>query len=177
MGVQMKNSKFTEIYEKYCRLIIKIALERIGDLGVAEEICQQVFVAYYQNMEQVEEKFIKPWLILTAKNATIDYLRKNSIRKSRMASEYWGSVEIPARDNTERIVESIASMQLSFRIMEDLKMKNEEWYQIIFMICVQGISQEEAAKYLQITPQVLRAKLYRARKYLRNKYGEEYDQS
>lgn len=47
---------------------------------------------------------------------------------------------------------------------------------VIMDICILQMSYEEAAKHLNIEVQVLRARLYRARRYIRKKYGEEYQE-
>lgn len=170
----MKNRKFTELYIQYRNLIMKIVVDRLGDRALAEEISQQVFAAFYQNMDTVKDEFIKPWLMLSAKNAIVDFLRKKNTRNEILASEYIGRIDVVAEDNTEKIIERIASVQLSFRILEDLKETNEDWYAVIMAVCVQDMTQEEAAKHLQMTSQALRAKLYRARKYIRSKYIKDF---
>ena len=101
-------------------------------------------------------------------------MRKKNTRNEILASEYIGRIDVVAEDNTEKIIERIASVQLSFRILEDLKETNEDWYAVIMAVCVQDMTQEEAAKHLQMTSQALRAKLYRARKYIRSKYIKDF---
>lgn len=83
----MNEKKFTEVFNKYNRLVRKMVISRSGNDMLAEEICQQVFLQYFEQM-----------------------------------------------------------------------------------------SYEEAAKHLNIEVQVLRARLYRARRYIRKKYGEEYQE-
>lgn len=65
---------------------------------------------------------------------------------------------------------------LTERILEELYDKKKEWYYVIMDICILQMSYEEAAKHLNIEVQVLRARLYRARRYIRKKYGEEYQE-
>ena len=55
----MKNKRFTEIYESYRRLVMKIAYERVGDIYLAEEISQQVFTALYENLDKVRDESVK----------------------------------------------------------------------------------------------------------------------
>lgn len=66
--------------------------------------------------------------------------------------------------------------RLQERILEELYDKKKEWYYVIMDICILQMSYEEAAKHLNIEVQVLRARLYRARRYIRKKYGEEYQE-
>lgn len=68
----MKNKRFTEIYESYRRLVMKIAYERVGDIYLAEEISQQVFTALYENLDKVRDESVKSWLIIATRNAIVD---------------------------------------------------------------------------------------------------------
>lgn len=65
----MKNKVFTILYTDYRHLLMKIVVDRSGDSDLAEEICQQAFVAFYQKMDTIDKTFYKPWLMLAAKNA------------------------------------------------------------------------------------------------------------
>lgn len=171
----MKNKRFTEIYESYRRLVMKIAYERVGDIYLAEEISQQVFTALYENLDKVRDESVKSWLIIATRNAIVDYFRKQKVRKEKLEQMYQKRAERTVWDNTERIVERVAQERLSFRILDDLRDVNREWDEIILAVCLYGLPIKEAAKYLRMSPQALSARLYRARNYIRRKYGEEYE--
>ena len=171
----MKNKRFTEIYESYRRLVMKIAYERVGDIYLAEEISQQVFTALYENLDKVRDESVKSWLIIATRTAIVDYFRKQKVRKEKLEQMYQKRAERTVWDNTERIVERVAQERLSFRILDDLRDVNREWYEIILAVCLYGLPIKEAAKYLRMSPQALSARLYRARNYIRRKYGEEYE--
>ena len=173
----MKNERFTEVYKRYNRLIIKIAYDSLKDGFAAEEICQQVFVSFYENMEKISEEHMKGWLIVAAKNALIDYVRKQKSRSGKVFWLYGVEESLTTEDNAEHVVERVMQSQLSFQILQDLRKKNQEWYEIVMAICVYGRRLGDAAKHLQMTPQVLSAKLYRAKKYIRDKYQREYHQN
>lgn len=171
----MKNKRFAEAYIKYKKLVMKIVHDYLNDSFLAEEICQQVFVSFYEHMDDVyDEKGIKPWLIVTTRNAVFDYLRKLKVRKDKNVYLCADAAErVPAAE--EEAVAHVADEKLSFQILEDLQQKNKEWYEVVKAICVDGMKQREAAEYLRISPQVLNAKLYRAKQYIRKKYQKEYD--
>lgn len=169
----MKNAEFEILYNKYRNLLMKMVYNRSGNFYLAEEISQQVFIVFYQKMESIKTSLYKPWLMLATKNLTIDYMRKKTIREEIIAANPM-DYHIVTHDNTEMIVERMVNAQLSFRILEDLKEKNETWYDVIEAVCVMEMRQEEAAEYLQISPQVVRARLYRARKYIRAEFEAEY---
>ena len=172
-----KNARFTEVYNQYHRLVMKIIVNRLGNSYVAEEVVQQVFTSYYTKMDHIGDSIIKPWLIITAKNATVDYLRKINSRIDLYTIDYIQDFSIVAENNVEKVVENMVNSQLTLRILGDVKAMNEDWYNIIVLVCMEGMSQEKAAEQLGFSYSVLRAKLYRARKYIRKKYGDEYSKN
>lgn len=169
--LKMRNKKFVEVFERYQKLVMKLVYDKSSDMELAKEICQHTFFNYYLHMDKVKDELIKPWLIMTAKNAIVDNYRKITSRKECPLIH----VENIALDySVERCPERLVGKELSFRILEDLHKANETWYEVIVAICIEELSHEEATKQLGCTDQVLRARLYRARKYIRKKYGKEY---
>lgn len=169
-----KNDKFTEIYKRYVNLVFQYATVKVKNQELAKEFVQQVFINFYEHMDEVSEDIVKPWLLLCCKREIIDYFRKTEIKNRSYNPNIRVEDDIVVEDNTERIIEKMVQEELTFQIMETLRRKNESWYEIMEAVGLLEMSQEEAAEYLGISPQVLRAKLYRARKFIRKKYGEEY---
>lgn len=170
----IKNERFTEIYNKYANLIYQYTYARVKDDYLTMEMVQQVFVNFYEHMDEVSDDIVKPWLLLCCKNEIIDYFRKMDYKKRSYIQDIRAEEEIVTEDNTECVVERLVNRELTFQILENLKRKNESWYQIIEAVAIMQMTHEEAAEYLNISTQVLCAKLYRARKYIRRKFGEEY---
>lgn len=169
-----KKERFTECYQKYVRVVYQYVLSRVEEPETAEDITHHVFCEYFKNMDRISEDLVKAWLLLASKNKIIDEARKNAVRRRILSAKFMRETQIIAEDNTEKIVERMVQDQLSIRILNDLKEKNESWYQIVEEVCVLGHSHEEAAKHLGISKQVLCAKLYRARQYIWKSFGEEY---
>ena len=164
----MNEKKFTEVFNKYNRLVRKMVISRSGNDMLAEEICQQVFLQYFEQMNNISEELIQPWLLLTTRNMVYDYLRKMQVRKDTYSINGIKDFMVIHEDNTERVVTRLSHSMLTERILEELYDKKKE--------CILQMSYEEAAKHLNIEVQVLRARLYRARRYIRKKYGEEYQE-
>lgn len=172
----MKNKRFSEAYIKYRKLVMKMVYDYLNDFFLAEEICQQVFVSFYEHIDNIyDEKGVKPWLIVTTRNAVLDHLRKQKVRKDKNVYLCADAAE-RVRAAEEEAVAHVADEKLFIQILDDLQEKNKEWYRVVKAICVDGMKQREAAEYLRISPQVLAAKLYRAKQYIRNKYQKEYDE-
>lgn len=170
----MEKELFTQNFYKYNHLVRTIVFEKTGNAAVAEEICQQVFMKYYENMDHMNDEMTRPWLILTTKNAVCDYFRKQRVRKDACSEKPFKDMEVVCSDNTEYLVERVANIQLTQKIMTELYEYNHNWYEVVELICVRGISYEEAAQHLNVSEEMLRARLSRARKFIRQKYGEEY---
>lgn len=169
----MKEKKFTQVFNKYNKLVRKIVLDRTGNWNLAEEICQQVFLNYFQNMDNLENNMIQPWLVRCTKNMVNDYYRKQRIHNNIV--EMLSEMEIIRHDNAEKIIRNMVGSQLMNSIMDELYEYKREWHDIIEAVCIFEMSYEEAAKHLGMKPQTLRAKLFRARRYIRKKFGEEYE--
>lgn len=171
----MKNERFEECFLKYRNLIMKAVMNKTSDYQLAQEICQQVFMTYYCHMDTVDEKFEKLWLLKCTQNALVDYLRKdglrNGVNQEIIFQKTGNVVEIPLTDCYEK---NVMDKELTGRILRDVRKVNVIWYEILVMYCVYGLSHKEVARKLHITEDVARARLYRARKYVREKYGDEY---
>lgn len=131
---------------------------------------------YYEHMDVISEEMVKAWLLTCCKNEIIDYFRRIERRKGFEnidAPEV--EVHVCSQDNAEYVVERLNREAFYTEVLTALRKKNESWYQIVWAVCVEELSQEEAAERLGISPEILRAKLYRARKYIRRKFKDKYD--
>lgn len=168
----MRNKKFTEVFEDSKIMVAKIVARRMGNRPEVEEIVQQVFMAYYENMDTIDDDLIKPWLIFVARTKCVDFIRKE--RKDMRLLERLQSYATNKYNPEEEIIRKITENELFQEIMSDLKKTNKGWYEAIYEVGVRENSVQDAAKHLGLTSQMLRAKLYRARKYIRQKYGQEF---
>jgi len=173
----LSDSKFNKIYEMYKNLVMKLAVDRIHDYDAAQEICQISFMEYYIQMNNIREEFIKPWLMLVARNASIDYLRKMNVRRDTESLEALEAIgyEIVCDSGTEKVVNKVMRTELIYEILYELKEMNPIWYEIIVSIAILERPQNEVAEELGISLSVLRARLYRARCWIRDNYGHDYD--
>ena len=60
------------------------------------------------------------------------------------------------------------------KLMERLREENESWYDIVNLIYCMEKPHDQVAKELGMTREVLYNKLYRAKKWLRKKFEDEY---
>lgn len=171
----MKNKKFEEYFLRYKNLVMKIVMDKTGSYDDAQEICQQVFISFYQNMDNVSEKLVKAWLIKCTKNAIIDYYRKGSKERELIVDDPETEIgNIAVEGGLELCEERLDNLNLMGKVLRVVKTVNEQWFEVLFMNCVEELSYTEMAQRIGVSETVLRARLYRARLYVKEKFGKDY---
>ena len=170
----IKKQKFDEIYYEYKDTVYRYVFVRTGDPETTYEIGQEVFAKYYENMMEIQDDMVAPWLLLCAKHKIVDYWRKQRRFKETSYEACVLERELISDNGLEKIVESAAQREFILRLLSELKAKNEGWYEVVEAVCIFEMPQDEAAQYLGISVPVLRARLSRARKFLRKNHGKDY---
>lgn len=171
----MKNERFEEYFRKYKNLVIRMVMLKTNDYQMAQEICQQVFVSLYTNMEKVEPSLVKAWLIRCTQNAIVDHIRKVKAKREVLADATIAEAgNTLVEESLEIYDEKMENRELTGRIMREIREVNELWYEALMLCCVESLSYEEASVKLNVPVSVLRARVYRARTYIRKKFGDEY---
>ncbi|MFN0155141.1 MAG: RNA polymerase sigma factor [Gaiella sp.] len=69
---------FEELYRRYARTVLGLAVRRIGDRGRAEDATQEAFAAIWRSAARYDRRRGPgaPWLFAVARNAIIDGLRR-----------------------------------------------------------------------------------------------------
>lgn len=166
-----ENREFNEIYEQYKNLILKAAYTYSGSYNAAEDITQDTFLKLYMGYDSMKKKNISSWLFTTAKNAALNYRKKHS-REIFEIDENWDSEE-------EQFLEDDLQKQrleLHEKIFTNLMEKNERWYDAIVLVYYMEMPQAKAAELMGIRLEVLHSLLHRAKKWIKKKYGTEYEE-
>ena len=118
----------------------------------------------------------KAWLIRCAKNALTDHYRKARVRRE-IYTEDIPPAEVGnllVEKSIDRQEERIDQRDLAGKILSEVRKVNVQWYDVLVLHCVEELPHAEAARRLQISETVFRARLCRARAYIRENFGEEY---
>lgn len=171
----MKSKRFELYFRKYKNLILRQVLDKTGDYQAAQEICQQVFFQFYLNMDKVHPDMIKAWLVRCTKHALVDYFRTAKFRKELLTDTSVAEKgNLLAEESLDIYEEKRESAELTGRILSEVREVNEKWYEVLVMSCIEGMSYAEMAEELNMTEEALRARVYRARNYVKERFGEEY---
>ncbi len=69
-----KTESFTELYNTYYPLIYSVVNSKVNNADDTEDICQEVFIRYFEKVDEVESP--RKWLYGTLRNVVSDYYRK-----------------------------------------------------------------------------------------------------
>ena len=130
-----------ELYARYARPVLGLALRRLGDRGRAEDAVQETFVSIWRAAKtyRPERGSGAPWLYAVARNAIVD--------RSRARSET--PVEVPDEPSADlgpdvRAEESWTRWRVH-RALEELPEREREVIELAYW---RGLSQSEVAESL-----------------------------
>jgi RNA polymerase sigma-70 factor (ECF subfamily) len=134
---------FEELYRRYARTVLGLALRRIGDRGRAEDATQEAFAAVWRSARSFDPTRGAggPWLYAVARNAIVDGLR----RRPEPVSE---PPDTPSDDAGPD--ERTEAGWVSWRVHRALEELPEHERPVIELAYWSGLSQSEIAEFLQI---------------------------
>ena len=167
----MKDESFHEVFQKNYRLIFHAVLLRTNNHELAEDICQQTFLKYLEYREVVKSGAERGWLLAVAKNLLTDDFRKKKpwlFDQTQMEEE---SVRLCYEVD---MAKEVSRKDFLRQILMELEMKNKDWYDAVYEVCMLNLPEAEVAAKKDISIDLLRARLCRGRQFLKQRFGEDY---
>ena len=153
------------IIDRYQGTVYGLALARTGNRADADDVFQEVFLAYYQSgMVFRSEAHRKAWLLRTTVN-----------QSRRVTSSSWRQKTVPLSEREDAPVQFKEPEEN--RVWEALQSLAEDYRLPIYLFYFQELSTQEIAKILAIRPGAVRMRLTRGREQLREALkGEFFDE-
>lgn len=154
-----------EIIDRYQNMVYGLALARTGSASDADDVFQEVFLAYYRAGKTFrEEEHRKAWLLKTTVNLSRRITASTWRRKTAPLSQR-EDVPVLFREPEENLVwEAVQSLEDAYRLP-------------IYLYYFQEMSTREIAKALSLRPGTVRMRLSRGREKLREKLkGDFFDE-
>lgn len=165
-----ENNKFTEIYEKYKKIVIYTVKRFIYDEFIAEDIFQDIFIIIGHNLEHInldEEKRSRNYIITIARNYCISYLRKEKNSKEDLLEEI-ESINYSPENPLDNVINK-ESFQL---LQKEIKKLSYKYRMVLELKYINEFEDDEIANFLGITKRNVQMRLYRAKLMLRERLGE-----
>ena len=130
-----------ELYERYARPVLGLALRRLGDRGRAEDAVQETFASVWRAAKtyRPERGPGAPWLYAVARNAIVDRSRARSETPVDVPDEPSGELGPDAR------AEQAWTRWRVHRALEELPDREREVIELAYW---RGLSQSEVAESL-----------------------------
>lgn len=160
----MKNNKselsnsFDELYIRYHRMVFSICMSVTHDTEQSRDISQEVFIRLYQWWDRIDDMDkIKGWLCITAKNMSI-----NSVKKEQRILELKDD-EAVSGENPEEIY---LTKERKTIIENAFSQLDEKYTEVLSMKYMLGFSVKEIAKATNTLNATVYTRLRRAEKAL-----------
>ena len=157
------NHAFTEIYNRYWKQVLYYAAQKTGDIAVAEDIVQDVFVSLWKRKtELVISSEFKHYLIVSIKYRVLRVLSQQ--RTKRLAEESNMLNYDMLDDSTQQYLDFD---ELQTALQELIGKLPEKTALIYRMNKEEGMSHREIAKEMGMSEKAVNANLVRTKKVLR----------
>ena len=156
---------FTEIVNRYLKMIYNFAYRFVGNEKPAEDITQETFLKVWKNIKKFDiEKSFKTWIFSIAKNTCIDYLRKRKdIPMSTFDNDDGGNI---IEDNltdkelkADEIFIQVEDKKQLDRAMKELSVAQKE---VIILKYVNEMSLSETAEIMNMPKDTVKSHHRRA---------------
>ncbi|WP_341302779.1 sigma-70 family RNA polymerase sigma factor [Lysinibacillus sp. FSL H8-0500] len=156
-------SELERIMEQHTERLIRLAFYYVRDLQSAEDIVQDVFIKFYDNQQNYEERGeLKAYLSKLVVNRSKDYLRRWSYRKIQVQQKIFAKQAIIRRD---MLVQQDEQTLIENAILA-LPLKQRE---VISHFYFEEMAVVDIAELLNIPESTVKTRLRRGRELLKPK--------
>ncbi len=159
----MDRIKFEELITANMKSIFGFALTRLGNVPEAEELASEILYEVVRSVEGLrdEERFWGfMWKI--AENTYRDYLRKKAIRTRRTAA-----LDENLADESDSALDMIIKQENLNLLRRELSLLSAQYRDATVLYYIENFSCAEIANRLQISTEMVKYYLFRARKIIR----------
>lgn len=152
---------FREKYEKYSKLLFRIAFLHLGNTHDAEDVLQNVFIKLlYHSLDFKDDEHEKAWLIRVTQNQCKNMLKSHSRKNCEL--------------NEEIASDSMGDVSKALDIAMKVRALPANYKTAIFLFYYEDMSTEEIARALKISRSAVKMRLKRGRELLKIEL-EEYE--
>ncbi|MGE5352359.1 MAG: RNA polymerase sigma factor [Syntrophothermus sp.] len=152
--------EFKFYYAKHKSKLYFYVFRMLNDKMLTDDIVQNVFIKLYENMNNINNtEFIASWIYKTARNEVYSFLR----HKKRKAEDLLDD-EVPLY--SEALTDEMDNVELREIIMSALETIPEEQREAYLLKEYSGFSYKEIASLQDIDEELVKSRLFHARKKL-----------
>lgn len=147
-----REKRFKEIYDTSHLKVHNYIAKIIGDREEALDLLQEVFLLFYDRMPglDVSTSRIEAWLMRTARNVTMTYVRDTHRRLTRDLLNY--EDPITEADGDKRIFKK----EIEERLETFLRQLNDQERSIFLLHKIEGVKYEDMRKIFDLSPRTMK---------------------
>jgi RNA polymerase sigma-70 factor (ECF subfamily) len=167
----------TAMYEvlmrRHNRTVYRVVRSIVRDADDVEDVMQQAYVSAYAKLDQFRsDARFSTWLVAVALNEARGRLRKRTLRALADAANAEPPAETPATPESE------VAMREYVALVERAVERLPTPYRTVFVLRhVEGLGTAEAAAALDVSEDVVKTRLHRARVLLRGLLATDFDRA
>ncbi len=159
---------FTEIYNRYWKMIYQHVYKMLRDEADAKDIVQEIFGNLWIKSESIKSNVnISGYLYVVARNKVFDLIEKNKVR-----SDYIGEIANFISDPVNEKVDSIDEKLIMEILEREIKKLPSKMREIFELSRKDDLSHKEIALRLNISEQTVKKQVQNALKVLKPKLNE-----
>jgi len=161
----LNEEQLKQVLNLYGEYLIRLAFLYVKDWAVAEDIVQEVFIAYYRKSSQFEERSsLKTYLSKIAINKCHDHLRSWKNKRSYL-TEAMGQL-VSRTQTPEEAFDQHSAQAVLMRNVLELPIKYRE---VVLLYYYQEFTTKEISRLLSCSENTVKTRLRRAKVLLKDK--------
>jgi RNA polymerase sigma-70 factor, ECF subfamily len=158
--------EFTLIFNRFKTKVYNYVLKMIRNKMASEDIVQNVFLKFYENMNIIRNKnSINFWIFKTARNEVYAYFRMKKVRGDQFNIEDSDDIEIISDYDINSLIEMNETKEI---INKELDSMAPEQREVFILKEYGGLSYIEIASVMGIDENLVKSRLYKTRQKLIN---------
>jgi RNA polymerase sigma-70 factor, ECF subfamily len=163
--------EFTLIYNRYKTRVYNYVLKMTSDIMTTEDIVQNVFLKFYENMAALTKpESAKYWIYTTARNEIFTYLRGKKVKKDQFNVDDAEDIDKPGEPDPGHLYELKEFREL---VEKELETMDYEYREIFLLREYGGLSYREIGSLLNIEEGIVKSRLFSIRKRLIKKLSHQ----
>lgn len=162
MNTSQDNADSQGLWEDFRGRLLSFVSRRVKQPADAEDVVQEIFVHIHRNLSSVRDEARLPaWVFKVARNAIVDYFRKNARPTEALAEDF----DLPA-PTEEPETDCAALNELAQCLEPMIEALPESYRQAIRLTELRGLTQSEAANQTGLSVSGMKARVQRGRRKL-----------
>ncbi|NVO10245.1 MAG: RNA polymerase sigma-70 factor [Bacteroidales bacterium] len=155
-------AKFRSIFDLYYETIRSFAYYKTGDVDLADDIVQEVFLKLWSNLKDVKEETVKAFLYTIASNTIKNHFKHQKVVYNFQKQDQNNNTEDEADSNLQQ-------EELNRKLQDALAEIPEKAREVFLMNRIEGLTYADIAERLGLSVKAIEKRMSEALSILRSR--------